>query len=66
MHVEQRIAQRRQPRTLEHRGGQPILEVVRRGLIQRQADQLPQPTLRNAFGGGINRREMIFRRFGGR
>ena len=60
MHVLQGLAQRRQLRVREHRGGQPVLELARGRLVEREAHQLTQPSLGESFGAGIDRRQMLF------
>ena len=62
MHIEQGIAQRRQPRIGQDGCGQPILDVAGTGLIERHAHQHAQASLRHAFGQRIGRREMILGR----
>ena len=59
MHVLQRLAQARQLHPLEKRRRQPVHEVPLGRLIERRAHQLPEPSLSEPFGPGIDRRQML-------
>ena len=66
MNVDQGLAQRGHARIGQYGGRQPILELARRGLVEREPHQLTQPPLSHALGGRIDGREVILRRPGGR
>jgi len=59
VHIEQRVAQRRQARIRQHRRRQPVVDVARAPLIECHADDHAQPSLGYALGERVDGREMI-------
>ena len=59
MHILQGLSQAGQMRALEERCREPVREVRGGRLIERRSHELPQSSLREAFGPGIDGRQML-------
>ena len=62
MHVVQRFLQRGQAQRREHLGRNPVAHRRGRELAQRLIDERAQPSLRDAFRAGIDRRQRLLER----